>query len=184
VTADGRSLVIEYSDLDAPRMHARGPDGRLLHGQGSIAINLLDVSFLARPGISLPWHLARKKAVTLNPVASGTETQEREVVKMEKFVFDAIPLAERALFFETDRVEEFAPLKNREGRDSIETCRLGQIEQAARWLEQVGVEVPRDPEGRPRHALEISPLFAPDPRALAARRGLLKDRIDEDTLLA
>jgi UDP-N-acetylglucosamine/UDP-N-acetylgalactosamine diphosphorylase len=183
VIGDGRPLVIEYSDLDEERMHARGPDGRLRYGQGSIAINLLDVAFLRQPGLSLPWHLARKKAMTLNPAPEGTETQEREIVKLEKFVFDAIPLAERALFFETDRAEEFAPLKNREGLDSIETCLRGQVEQAARWLQGIGVEVPRDGEGRPRHAIEISPLFALDARALAARRGLLKDRIEEDTLL-
>ena len=103
---------------------------------------------------------------------------------MEMFVFDAIPLADRALFFETDRAQEFSPLKNREGVDSIATCRQGQLEQAACWLESVGVGVPRDPEGRPRHAIEISPLFAWNPQVLAARRGLLKDTIDEDTLLA
>jgi len=184
VTADGKPSVIEYSDLDEARMHARGPDGRLFYGQGSIAIHILDVPFLENPGLHLPWHMARKNAKTLNPTAEGTEIQERDAVKMEMFVFDAIPLADRALFFETDRAEEFAPLKNREGQDSIASCLQGQLEQAARWLSVVGVEVPRDEQGRPRHAIEISPLFALDPRVLAARRGILKDRIDEDTVLA
>jgi len=184
VTADGRPSVIEYSDLDEARMRARGPDGRLFYGQGSIAIHILDVPFPESPGLHLPWHMARKNAKTLNPTAEGTEIQERDAVKMEMFVFDAIPLADRALFFETDRAEEFAPLKNREGQDSIASCLQGQLEQAARWLSGVGVEVPRDEQGRPRHAIEISPLFALDPRVLAARRGILKDRIDEDTVLA
>jgi UDP-N-acetylglucosamine/UDP-N-acetylgalactosamine diphosphorylase len=184
VEVNGKKYVIEYSDLDHARMNARGPDGRLYYGQGSIAIHILDVSFLDNPGLVLPWHMARKKAKTLNPTPEGTEIQEREAVKLEKFVFDAIPLAERALFFETDRAEEFAPLKNREGRDSIASCLEGQLEQAARWLSAVGVEVPRDGQGRPRHAIEISPLFALDPQMLAARRGILKDRIDEDTVLA
>jgi UDP-N-acetylglucosamine/UDP-N-acetylgalactosamine diphosphorylase len=184
VSAGGRPSVIEYSDLDEARMHARGPDGRLVYGQGSIAIHILDVPFLRSPGLHLPWHMARKKARTLNPTPEGTEILERDAVKMEMFVFDAIPLADRALFVETDRADEFAPLKNREGQDSIASCLQGQLEQAARWLSGVGVEVPRDPQGRPRHAIEISPLFALSPQALAARRGILKDRIDEDTLLA
>jgi UDP-N-acetylglucosamine/UDP-N-acetylgalactosamine diphosphorylase len=183
-TSGGTPLVIEYSDLDETQMNARGPDGKLYYGQGSIAIHILDVSFLESPGLHLPYHMARKKAKTLNPTAEGAEILEREAVKMEMFVFDAIPLADRALFFETDRAEEFAPLKNREGQDSIESCLQGQREQAARWLTGVGVEVPRDAEGRPRHAVEISPLFALDPQVLAARRGILKDRIDEDTVLA
>jgi UDP-N-acetylglucosamine/UDP-N-acetylgalactosamine diphosphorylase len=184
VESDGRKSVIEYSDLDEARMHARGPDGRLYYGQGSIAIHILDVPFLESPELQMPWHMARKKAKTLNPTAEGTEIQERDAVKMERFVFDAIPLADRALFFETDRAEEFSPLKNREGQDSIASCLQGQREQAARWLSAVGVEVPRDGKGRPRHTVEISPLFALDPQVLAARRGILKDRIDEDTVLA
>ncbi len=74
--------------------------------------------------------------------------------------------------------------RNREGLDSVATCVAGQIEQAARWLAACGVEVPRDAQGKPVHPLEISPLFAADPRSLAARRGTLPDRIDEPTLLA
>ena len=184
VITGGKPSVIEYSDLEESLMRALGADGRLLYCQGSIAMHILDVAFLANPVLQLPWHLARKRAGTLNPTPEGTEIVERDAVKMEMFVFDAIPAASRALFFETERAEEFAPLKNREGVDSITTCEHGQVEQAARWLSACGVEVPRDTEGRPRHTIEISPLFALDPAVLEARRGLLKDRIDEDTLLA
>jgi UDP-N-acetylglucosamine/UDP-N-acetylgalactosamine diphosphorylase len=184
VVSRGKKMIIEYSDLDEARMNARTTDGRLLYEQGSPAIHILDVAFLESPGLHLPWHMARKKAKTLNPTAGGTEIVERDAVKMEMFVFDAIPAADRAMFFETDRAEEFAPLKNREGQDSIASCLQGQLERAARWLGDVGVQVPRDGQGRPLHAIEISPLFALDPKQLAARRGILKDRIDEDTILA
>lgn len=184
VTTGGKQAVIEYSDLDEALMQARGADGRLLYCQGSIAIHILEVAFLANPALWLPWHIARKKARMLNPTADGAEIVERDAVKMELFVFDAIPAAGNALFFETERAEEFAPLKNREGLDSVETCLRGQVERAARWLTACGVEVPRDENGRSRHAIEISPLFALDREVLGARRGILKDRIDEDTLLA
>ena len=184
VTSGGRPAVIEYSDLDPALMHERAPDGRLRYLQGSPAIHLLDVSFLKDPRLVLPWHLARKKAKTLNPAAGRAETQERDVVKLERFIFDSIPLAETALFFETEREEEFSPLKNREGLDSIETCRQGQVEQAARWLGDIGIRVPRDQQGRSVHAIEISPLFASDRTALAARRGQVPDSVDADTLLA
>jgi UDP-N-acetylglucosamine/UDP-N-acetylgalactosamine diphosphorylase len=182
--AGGTPMVIEYSDLDERIMAERGPDGRLRFLQGSIAVHLLDAAFLESPALRLPWHVARKRTRTLNPTPAGAEIMERDAMKMERFVFDAIPFAGRALFYETEREEEFAPLKNREGRDSIATCIAGQVAQAARWLAACGVEVPRDAEGQPRHAIEISPLFALDPGVLAARRGILKDRIDEDTLLA
>jgi UDP-N-acetylglucosamine/UDP-N-acetylgalactosamine diphosphorylase len=182
-TAGGVPMIVEYSDLPPSLMHAKATGGGLLYPQGSIAIHLFDVAFLAGAGLRLPWHLARKRVRALNPTPGGTEIVERDAVKMEKFVFDTIPLSRCALFFETERAEEFAPLKNREGVDSIETCVRGQVEQAARWLRACGVEVPRDGDGLSRHLLEISPLFALDPEGLAARRGIVKDRIDEDTLL-
>ncbi len=184
--AGGRPCVVEYSDMPPGLMAARDPAGELLFCQGSIAIHLFRTAFLAGSGegMRLPWHLARKRVMALNPVPGGTDIQEEEAIKMEAFVFDSIPLARRALFFEVDRAEEFAPLKNREGVDSVETCRRGQVEKAARWLESCGVRVPRDAQGFPVHAIEISPLFAADRSMLAARRGMLKDCVDEDTLLA
>jgi UDP-N-acetylglucosamine/UDP-N-acetylgalactosamine diphosphorylase len=165
-------------------MHQRGPDGELSFLQGSIAIHIFNVGFLRRADLALPYHVARKRVQTLNPAAPQADIVEEEAIKMETFVFDTIPLARRALFFEVERAEEFAPLKNREGDDSVETCIRGQVEKAARWLEACGVRVPRDARGHSAHSIEISPLFASDPSLLAAKRGSLKDVIDEDTLLA
>ena len=182
--AAGRPCVVEYSDMPDDLMRARGNDGDLLFPQGSIAIHIFSVDFLLRADLRLPYHLARKSVQALNPAPRGTDIQEEEAIKMESFVFDTIPLARRALFFEVERAEEFAPLKNREGVDSVETCTRGQVEKAARWLEACGVQVSRDERGAPVHAIEISPLFAADPGILAAKRGSLKDSIDEDTLLA
>jgi len=181
--AAGRPCVIEYSDLDQRLMLARGPDGKLLFSQGSIAVHVLNVDFLSRARHSLPLHIARKKVKALKPALRGTEIGEEDAVKMEMFIFDAIPIADKAVFFETDRREEFAPLKNREGMDSIATCVRGQVEKAAGWLSACGVDVPRDSEGRSVHTIEISALFAWDQRVLGAKRGSLRDRIDEDTLL-
>ena len=183
-TMGGAPYVIEYSDLDDRLKQARDREGKLLFSQASIAIHLLNVNFLSQSGLSLPYHLAQKKVLALVPGAKSTEILSKDAIKVEKFIFDAIPIARTAIFFETDRIEEFAPIKNREGVDSITTCIRGQIEKAARWLSACGVEVPRDSEGKSLHTIEISSLFALDQEALAAKRGSLKDSIDEDTLLA
>ncbi len=180
----GRPTVVEYSDMDHAAMHARDGAGRLVYRQGSIAIHAFRVGFLAGSDLRLPLHLARKRVRVLKPTPAGADVEEREAIKFEMFVFDTIPAAARSMFFEVDRVEEFAPLKNREGADSIETCRRGQVEKAARWLEWCGVSVPRNAEGRSRYLLEVSPGFALDREELAARRASLPDAVARDTLLA
>ncbi|MBL4697825.1 MAG: hypothetical protein JKX70_03225, partial [Phycisphaerales bacterium] len=81
-------------------------------------------------------------------------------VKLEKFVFDGIPLASKSIVVETDRVEEFAPVKNATGSDSIESSKAIQSERAARWLEAVGVKIPRKQDGSVDATIEISTLTA------------------------
>src|SRR5690606_24221388 len=90
-------------------------------------------------------------------------------VKLEKFVFDALPMAEQSMILETDRVEEFAPIKNARGVDSVESSRVIQTERAARWLASRGIEIPRKPDGEPDCVLELRAeriwpeLAQPDP---------------------
>jgi UDP-N-acetylglucosamine/UDP-N-acetylgalactosamine diphosphorylase len=180
---DGLPGVIEYSDLDPQRMRARDAEGRLLYSHGSIAIHILNLAFLASRTLELPLHVARKAVRALLPTARGGRVEEIEALKFEKFIFDAIPRARNPLFCETAREEEFAPLKNRSGVDSIATCRRGLEEQHARWLEQAGVVVPRR-RGRLLHHVEISPLYAVDADSLKNRLQSSVNRIDEDTLLA
>ena len=85
---------------------------------------------------------------------------EPNAVKLEAFVFDALPLCDSSIILETDRVEEFAPIKNLTGIDSADTSRALQIERAAAWLEANGVEVPRHADGTVNATIEISPLTA------------------------
>jgi len=163
--AAGRTMVVEYSDL--PDALAEGTDssGSLRFVSGSPAIHLMSVEFIERlahdPAFSLPYHRAVKKVPHIDFETGDTvEPTEVNGVKLERFVFDAIPLAERSIVLETDRVEEFAPVKNKDGVDSIVTSKLLQTERAARWLEAAGVSVPRKPDGSADCVIEIGPLTA------------------------
>jgi UDP-N-acetylglucosamine/UDP-N-acetylgalactosamine diphosphorylase len=99
------------------------------------------------------------------------EPEKPNAVKLEMFVFDALPLCESSIVLETDRIEEFAPIKNAEGTDSPATCRQIQTLRAARWLEAAGHghRLPRTPSGEPDCVLELPPTTALDPTDL---RGL------------
>jgi UDP-N-acetylglucosamine/UDP-N-acetylgalactosamine diphosphorylase len=163
----GRVEVIEYSDLPKELQHQRvgGPAGALRFLAGSIAVHALSVEFVSRLNtdakFSLPYHRADKKVPCVD-VFSGERVDPAAPngVKLERFVFDALPLCGKSIVYETDRIEEFAPIKNATGVDSVESSRAIQTERAARWLQAAGVAVPRAASGAPDCVLEISPLTA------------------------
>ncbi|HVZ94977.1 MAG TPA: UDPGP type 1 family protein [Phycisphaerales bacterium] len=172
----GKTCVVEYSDLPKEMAEARHADHRLKFNAGSIAIHVIGVSFVQRlnevenaggGGFALDFHRAEKKVPYID-LEDGRriEPMQPNAVKLEAFVFDALALCKSSIVYETDRVEEFAPIKNAEGADSPATCREIQTVRAARWLGMSGVEVPRDESGKPVCTLEISPMTAMEPEDL------------------
>jgi UDP-N-acetylglucosamine/UDP-N-acetylgalactosamine diphosphorylase len=172
VLADGVVQVIEYSDLPDELAKQTNADGSLRFNSGSIAIHALRVSFIDRLNhggeLKLPWHRAEKKVAYVDAAGNAVKPEKPNAIKLEQFVFDAIPLAKNAIVYETDRAEEFSPVKNAEGADSPATCRRDQIRRASRWLAGAGVEVSRK-EGEPDGVLEISPLYATSAERLTER---------------
>jgi len=163
-TVDGCTALVEYSDLPAELEVARDPDGHLTYWAGSTGVHCLDRAFatrLATGQVALPFHRADKTVSTTDGDVAA--------VKFEAFMFDALPLAARTATVEMAREERFAPVKNAEGADSPATCRAAMVERSARWLEQAGVAVPRDPDGASTHPIEIDPAFAQDARDLTGR---------------
>ena len=165
---DGVPAVVEYSDIPPELASSTLPDGRLRFWAGSIAIHAFSVSFLERlgRGVRLPFHRAVKKVRYVE--RSGE--REGECIKFESFVFDALAHAKHAVAVETTR-DEFSPVKNAVGEDSVMTARADLVELYAGWLEACGVNVPRGEDGRARGAMEISPLAADSAEELRKHAG-------------
>jgi UDP-N-acetylglucosamine/UDP-N-acetylgalactosamine diphosphorylase len=164
-SSNGKVEVIEYSDLPMDLQRERLPDGSLRFIAGSIAIHLIGVEFIERvandPSFALPYHRAEKKIPCIDPATgAAVAPSTNNGVKLEKFVFDALANCRGSIVFETDRVEEFGPIKNATGVDSVETSKALQTLRAANWLEACGVSVPRRGDGTPDCVLEISPATA------------------------
>ena len=176
VRADDKMQVIEYTDLPEELALQRNEDGRLTFELGSIAIHIINRVFAERlnqHGFSLPWHQARKRVRHVDQSSQPIDPEEPNAVKLETFVFDALPLAQQSIILAIERAEEFAPIKNAAGVDSLESSRLLQIERAARWLEKAGVVVPRHHDQTVDATIEISPLFALDAAELSQKQQLL-----------
>jgi UDP-N-acetylglucosamine/UDP-N-acetylgalactosamine diphosphorylase len=157
---DGRVRVVEYSEAPA--------EGFAELVLGSIAVHAFSLPWLAErmadPASALPLHRARKRVPHLGPDGRLVEPKEPNATKLERFLFDLLPMAPRVALQEVDRRREFAPVKNASGEDSPETSRAAVAAEVARWHREAGLEVPE-----PVPALR--PLLADGPDDLAARRG-------------
>jgi UDP-N-acetylglucosamine/UDP-N-acetylgalactosamine diphosphorylase len=170
---DGKVTVIEYSDLPDEADYRTNADGSLAFELGSIAIHLISLSFVEKlnegGGFALPIHRAVKKIPHIDENGNPIEPEQPNGVKLETFVFDALPMAEHSVILQTLREEEFAPVKNAAGIDSAEVTRKMMTERAAAWLEQARVKVPRKADGTPDCVLEIAPSFALTPEDLKSK---------------
>ncbi len=160
---DGKVTVIEYSDLDEESAYAKKPDGSFMFEMGSIAIHMISTDFVERlnlEGFGLPLHRAVKEIPYIDQTGNRVEPNEPNGIKLETFVFDALPPAKNSMVLETLRDREFAPVKNATGVDSTESARQMMVERWASWLEEAGVVIPRKADGSVDANLEIAHSFA------------------------
>jgi len=166
---NGKMTVVEYSDLPDELAEATDEQGQLRFRAGSPAIHVISVDFIdqlnAGGELKLPFHRADKKVPCLDPdTGEAVDPNEPNAVKLEQFVFDALPMTERSIILETTRAEEIAFIKNAEGADSPATSKQAQSDRAGRWLEQAGVDMPGpDNDGHYDCTIDLSPLTAVEP---------------------
>jgi UDP-N-acetylglucosamine/UDP-N-acetylgalactosamine diphosphorylase len=177
VAIDGKVRVIEYSELPEAVARQRNPDGSLRLWAGNLAVHVLDAAFLARCAAepeALPFHYALKKVAYLDVSGRRVEPRQPNAIRFERFIFDLLPLARRALVVEADPAEAFAPVKNsdQEPTDNPRTARAALMALHRRWLRESGVRVSDEVP------VEINPLWASTPAEIAARlpRGTLVQR--------
>ena len=158
VSIGDRISIIEYSDLPEDKALEKEDDGRIKYRAGSPAIHVLRRDFIeqfASGEIKLPYHRAEKKVASINHNGDLINPIEPNAVKFETFVFDALPLARNPLILEADRLEEFSPVKNMTGVDSLESSQADQIKRAKRWLSPLNLSMPAS------STIEICPFSYP-----------------------
>jgi len=152
---NGKLGIVEYSDMPEGKIFAKDDNGGILYSAANPAIHLFRVDFISSVTGSgsenLPFHVAKKK------ISAFVDGGQSEITgyKFEKFVFDALPIAEKNIILETRREEEFAPVKNASGADSLQTAQGLMNSLYRKWFIAKGVKIPECVK-----AIEISPLFA------------------------
>lgn len=164
VTVDGKTEIIEYSDLTPNDVCRTDEHQQPIFWAGNTAIHVFRRDFLESllaDELSLPFHIAHKKINCITADGTPIEPGSPNGHKFEQFIFDALPHARTALVVEGDRSREFHPVKNARGNDSPETSRAALLQIARDWLSAAGCQV--DPAAQ----VEISPLLALDAEELA-----------------
>jgi UDP-N-acetylglucosamine/UDP-N-acetylgalactosamine diphosphorylase len=161
VAIDGKTQIIEYSDLPDEAAERRNPNGSLALWAGNIAVHVISCSFLqncSEDADSLPFHIAHKAVPYINESGDRVKPTQPNAFKFEKFVFDLLPKASVALVVEGDAAEVFAPVKNADGAatDTPSSCRTSLCQRFKRWLAAANVETDEST------VIEIHPLWALD----------------------
>lgn len=105
---NGKPSTIEYIDMSEEMREKRLNDGELEYGEGNFISHLLSLEAIEIiANNDLKYHVAIKNGL----------------YKFETFIFDGFEFLDDMLVMRVDRDEEFAPIKNKEGKDSPESAK-------------------------------------------------------------
>jgi UDP-N-acetylglucosamine/UDP-N-acetylgalactosamine diphosphorylase len=148
VESGGKMHVVEYSELPAELANSMNEKtNRFLFGAGNICNHLMTLPFLMEkvlPNLNGIYHIANKKISYYDfQEQKQIVPKEPNGVKLEMFIFDIFPFADKWIVIETERTDEFAPVKNEPGNpaDSPDTARALISLQAVRWLQAAGAQL-------------------------------------------
>ncbi|SER40842.1 UTP--glucose-1-phosphate uridylyltransferase [Lachnobacterium bovis] len=121
---DGKPSIIEYYELTKEMAYSTDEKGTLLYGFGVILNYLFRVDKLWEiVDNKFPVHVVKKKVPYMAEDGHLVKPEEPNAYKFELLILDMVYMMDNCLSFEVDRKKEFAPVKNAQGVDSVETAR-------------------------------------------------------------
>ena len=131
---DGKPSIVEYYELSEDMARERDENGELVYKYGVILNYLFRIEDLEKNlSENLAVHVVEKKIEHLDEQGKKVKPEVENGFKFETLVLDMIHMMDNCLAYEVVREKEFAPIKNKEGVDSVETAR--------ELLKQNGVEL-------------------------------------------
>ena len=121
---DGRPSIVEYYELSQEMMDAKDDKGDPAYNFGVILNYLFKVSALNRIAKEQTMlHVVEKKMPYIDESGELVKPTEPNGYKFEQLVLDLIHMLDSCLSYEVIRENEFAPIKNATGVDSVESAR-------------------------------------------------------------
>ena len=121
---DGKPSIVEYYELSQEMMDAKDENGDPAYNYGVILNYMFRESALYEIAKkALPLHVVEKKIPYIDDNAQLIKPEKPNGCKFEQLVLDMIHMLDSCLPYEVIREHEFAPIKNKEGVDSVESAR-------------------------------------------------------------
>ena len=122
---DGKPSIVEYYEMTDEMIHSKKENGDLLYNFGVTLNYLFKVSKLEEiMNNNMPAHVVEKKIPYVDDNGDTIKPETPNGYKFEQLVLDMIHMMDDCLSYEVVRCKEFAPIKNKEGVDSLETARI------------------------------------------------------------
>ena len=120
---DGKVSVIEYSEISKELSEKRKGEN-LVYADAHLLWNIYRVEDLYKlANKNVKYHLAHKKCNYLNENGELVVPNKANAYKFESFIFDFFEELDDMIIYRVNRNEEYAPIKNAEGIDSLETAK-------------------------------------------------------------
>ena len=121
---NGKPSIVEYYELTPQMAEAVDEKGTLLYGFGVILNYLFRVDQLKEINDqSMPLHIVEKKVPYIDELGNFIKPETPNAYKFETLILDMVYMMKDCLSFEVDREKEFAPIKNPDGVDSVQSAR-------------------------------------------------------------
>ncbi|KAK8799565.1 hypothetical protein WA158_006114 [Blastocystis sp. Blastoise] len=169
---NGKYNIVEYSEIDPETAALRKPDGELVYSAGYICNSFYTVDFLDQKcspkTLSRVYHIANKAIPYYDEATDSTvKPTSNNGIKLESFIFDVFPSADRVSAIIKGRCE-FTPIKNAPGSkvDTPEIARDILLTSERNWLKAAGAIVQED------GIYEVSPLVSFKGEGLEVFKGI------------
>ncbi|KAJ5075432.1 hypothetical protein M0811_07402 [Anaeramoeba ignava] len=148
--------VIEYSEIGKEKSEMKDKNGDLLFNSANICNHLFTFDFLKKICLDyyskMPYHKVQRM---VNGLKDGI-IQPFIAIKFEQFIFDVFPFAKSFAVLQVERENEFSPIKNKTGNDSIETAKIAISSLNTKLVQQAGGFI----DSSNSNLFEISPLVS------------------------
>lgn len=120
---NGKPSLLDYNDITEEMSLAKDENGNYLYRETNMLSHLFSIKALEKcTTLNLPYHRAFKQNTFINEEGMKQIPDKPNSFKFEKFIFDAFEYFDNMLLLRVNEDEEFAPIKNREGKNTPEAA--------------------------------------------------------------